>query len=508
MLTPALVLLSDADADAPDLPGVATVSKDDAWDDGGYALGVAAAARGALWCDRPYFTGHPSIGWLVAKIDRVTAAGGYAQLGNEQNLVPEGWTGGPAGWRLLDAAVRLSVTHPDRLLAMPPSPGTDDWPAWVTPDGPHAVHAYGLLPLMQATVRWYLRNTTGDLFVTECNPGAGNSFDLDRWADEHFRPFLDWCATEPRVRMVAYFAWRWRRAPPMPSSVDAAGTRIETVLRTWRAPEVPVAVLKGIDISSNNGAVDLGLVKADGYAFVAIKASGDEGGGDNVYFDPPFFERWHAANAQELVRIAFHYGRPSVASPAQSVTTLQRALQAVGGLKTGDLIAVDLEDPKVPDGVSLHQWTAEWLALAEQVFGVTPGKYSAKYYTSTHDLEHPDLERFWTWWAAWQATMPAATVGWRPITLWQNSSTARVPGVAGDCDTDVFAGTVDQLRALGLPESAGPSGPDPAGPDASDFDVAASRDRLWTEADALEANGYPWFGAGIKALVAQSKGDK
>jgi hypothetical protein len=40
------------------------------------------------------------------------------------------------------------------------------------------------------------------------------------------------------------------------------------------------------------------------------------------------------------------------------------------------------------------------------------------------------------------------------------------------------------------------------------FDVAAARDRLWAEAEELATAGYPWFSQGIKAAVAQNKGDR
>lgn len=236
MIAQGLVLLSQNDADAPALPAVATVSKDDAWDDGGRGLGEAAAAQGRLWCDRPYFTGNPSIDWMVAKIDRVTDADGWAQIGNEQNLELEGWSGGPAAWRDFDADVRARVKRPDRLLAMPPSPGVAGWPEWVTPAGPFAVHAYGTLDGMRGIVEWYLENTDGQLCVTECNFGAGNAVDVDAWANDHLIPFLDWCATQPRIVAVAYFCWRWHGGPSLPTSVDAAGTAVETVIRDWRPP--------------------------------------------------------------------------------------------------------------------------------------------------------------------------------------------------------------------------------------------------------------------------------
>jgi lysozyme len=478
VLKPALVMLSDDDTDAPVLPGIATVSKDHDADGGAYAHGAALAGAGNLWVDRAYFTGRPDQDWVVAKCRRVTEAGGYFQYGNEPNHPDEHWDGPPVSYSASFVLARMAYPE-GRWLYAPPSPGLDGWRDWVPTgdlDLDYAVHCYGSFARMREVVAWYLDSTAGDLFVTECNPGAGNTFDLNHWAWNDLHPFLDWCATESRVRMVAYFAWRWDQSPRLPSSVDAAGTAVESVLRAWIPPpqEVPVPVLTGVDISNNQGAVDLGLVKAAGNAFVAIKASGDEGRG-NVFLDPFFPENWHQANAHELVRIAYHYARPSAVTPAQSVTTLERALQAVGGLKVGDNVALDVEDPEVPEGVSLHVWVAEWLALAEQVFQVAPYRYSAHYYTSTHDLEHEDLARYPVWWASYQAIKPAPSRGWAPIRIWQNSASGRVPGVGGDVDTDLFEGTREELLALGklgLPELVEPAVPPY---------VVSALDWIWSE---------------------------
>jgi GH25 family lysozyme M1 (1,4-beta-N-acetylmuramidase) len=232
--------------------------------------------------------------------------------------------------------------------------------------------------------------------------------------------------------------------------VDPISGRLAAVTGPLPTPpeEQPVTT-PGIDVSNHNGIVDWPRVAASGVRFAGMKASGDEGIG-NVFVDPTFPDNWHQSRANGLIRIAYHYCRPSVVSPAASVTTFQRAIQAVGGLASGDLVALDLEDPGVPDGVSLHVWAAEWLALAEDVFGVAPVKYSARYYTSTHDLEHDDLERFPTWWASYQATIPPSATGW-DIDIWQNSASGTCPGVSGQVDTDLFLGTVEELRLLGLP---------------------------------------------------------
>lgn len=233
------VLLSDQDADAVDLPCVATVSKDEVWDHGGLPLGVTAASSGRLWLDRPYFTGNPAVPWLVQHADRCTTAGGWAQLGNELNLPMERWEGGREAWFALEDRVRAGAQHPDRLLAMPPSPGVAGWQDWVRHDDrPQAIHAYGSFGEMRAIVEWYLTTTTGPLFVTECNFAAGRSVDRDAWAEGELRPFLDWCAAQPRVRAVAYFAWRWRIPDSaLATPLDAAGTAIERVIRTWTPPE-------------------------------------------------------------------------------------------------------------------------------------------------------------------------------------------------------------------------------------------------------------------------------
>lgn len=234
MLRQALVILR-GDADPPELPGIATVSKDDAGNDGGYALGLAAAGRGALWVDRPYWTGNPSLDARAARYERVIAAGGYVQDGNELNLPEEGWRGDAEAYQRHHDALAARVSDPNRLLFQPPSP-SGDWHRWIGVGRAYAVHAYGEFTQMRETVQWYLDHTIGELFVTECNPGAGNRFNLDAWAEDHFRTFLDWCAQQPRVRMVAYFAHSWDQSPRLPSSIDARGTKVIDVLRSWSPP--------------------------------------------------------------------------------------------------------------------------------------------------------------------------------------------------------------------------------------------------------------------------------
>lgn len=232
----AFVVLSDKDADNPELPGIATVSKNTPWDEGGFYLGEQCVRRGGLWVDRPYFVGNPGIDWLINECRNVTEYGGYCQVGNEPNLDVEGWQGGPQAWFKLWE--KLNQRYPEgNWIAGPPSPGTRDWQVWVIPTAKrHAVHCYGSFQQMQNIVQWFLLHTGSDLYITECNPGAGNTFDLNHWAWNDFKPFLDWCSQQPRVKFVAYFAYHWDMSHTLPNSIDGAGTEVETVLKTWQPP--------------------------------------------------------------------------------------------------------------------------------------------------------------------------------------------------------------------------------------------------------------------------------
>lgn len=232
-------ILSDRDTDAPPMSAVLTCSKEDDWDHGGWQLGHDESFHlGAVWIDRPYFTGNPTPEWLAQKVKRNHKAGGLTQLGNEQNHPIEAFHGAPADLFALHDAVlaRLTPDEQEGVIASPPSPGFPEWQRWVNKTArKHAVHCYGDRQLMQAVVQWFLDNTTADLYLTEIDPGAGNRFDLDAWARDHLRPFLAWCEAQPRVQVVLYFAWKWNESRDLPSSVDAAGTAVATTLRDWVA---------------------------------------------------------------------------------------------------------------------------------------------------------------------------------------------------------------------------------------------------------------------------------
>lgn len=227
--------------------------------------------------------------------------------------------------------------------------------------------------------------------------------------------------------------------------------------------EPPPMQIRAIDISNNNGHVDLARVKAAEYEVVIVKISEDDWGDDD-FFDSYAAENLANARALGMGVGVYTFLRPSKSSPAESITLIQRALAKLGGLQPGEVVALDVEDEQFTG--DLHVWLAEALALGSQVFGFPIWKYSADWYTSTRNLEHEDLALFPTWWASYQDTLPTPQAGWGPIRMWQNGVLAAgaVPGVAGQCDVNVFFGSLPDFKALGKPGAAEPA-PTPAPPD-------------------------------------------
>lgn len=439
---------------------------------------LAVAPAGALRIFRRYWSVGDQDAILTARdADRVVddllaALAGYRHANLYVEVLNEVGKGRRDDYLALLALV-VPRLHAAGLKVAGPSWSTGDyeqadWDAfraarWCGLDA-IALHAYwgaqGFTPYHALRYRTYWRPGQGDpsfLVISECGrdrvEGGKGGWKADGLAPAVYlgelAAYALTIAQEPRGLVVAtpFTAgptpdWTNFDTDPLSAPLAATAGPPPTV------PQEQPVTTPGIDVSNHNGVISWPRVAASGVRFAGMKASGDEGIG-NVYVDPTFPDNWHQSRANGLVRIAYHYARPSAVSPAASVTTFQRAIQAVGGLHVGDLVALDMEDPGVPDGVSLHVWTAEWLALAEDVFGVRPVKYSAHYYTSTHDLEHDDLERFPTWWASYQASIPPSATGW-DIDVWQNSASGTCPGVTGQVDTDLFLGTVEELRLLGL----------------------------------------------------------
>ncbi|MGE3267142.1 MAG: GH25 family lysozyme [Chloroflexota bacterium] len=273
------------------------------------------------------------------------------------------------------------------------------------------------------------------------------------------------------------------------------------------------AYLRGIDVASHQGAVDWTAVAASGVTFGFTKATGG-----TWYRNPTFAANWLGIKAAGLVRGAYHYafelsgaswpGDGPEAEAAYFVAELQRS----GGIVPGDLLALDIEDTRVPDDEPLGDWCLRWCREVERLAGVRPFIYTGAWYSQPHRLQDvPTLRAYPLWIAAYQQSLPSVPAPWDRIAIWQHSSTGRVPGISGNVDLNVFDGSRDELLALGKPgaETGVPSEYSVGagilaamqargdGPASDEVYVKANGRDAYSEAFGRSGSRYVWVGGRV-----------
>lgn len=204
--------------------------------------GVGAGMRSPKRLLRLYFKGRPPAEEIATKARGWAGQVECIQIGNECNLAEEGFGGTPAEYLAWFLEVkRLAPGVPLGWGA--PSPGVWGWDRWY--DGADAAdvivcHAYGSFGEMQAVVTYVLSRFPGKpIWVGECNFGAGRKVDVNAWVRDDFKPFLDWCSRQPQIVAVNYFARTWNESANLPTSVDGAGTAIETLIKSFVPASLP-----------------------------------------------------------------------------------------------------------------------------------------------------------------------------------------------------------------------------------------------------------------------------
>ncbi len=202
-------------------------------------------------------------------------------------------------------------------------------------------------------------------------------------------------------------------------------------------------VILGLDVSdAQKGTNWQPVITQGGRVFTGIKAT--EGIG---WTSPTFHRDWALAGASGLARIAYCYSRPDLGNDPAAEADYLVGVVAAQGLAHGDNFALDIEDPKIVGDQSAY--ADAFCSRIEQRTGIAENYlYSYGPFIAAHGLNDPALRRRRLWFADYQATRPPDPAGW-PITIWQNTDVAIIPGVVKPCDGDVCELTIEQLKALG-----------------------------------------------------------
>ena len=193
--------------------------------------------------------------------------------------------------------------------------------------------------------------------------------------------------------------------------------------------------IHGIDVSRYQHLIDWASVAQSGKRFAFIKATE---GGD--YVDPHFLDNWVGAQRAGLARGAYHFMywcRPAEQQAAwfkQVVPRDPSALPPVLDLEWGGSKSCP---QRVSKEKALHM-VEVMLREMEAHTGKRPIVYTdINFHEAVLEGELPDYPH----WIRSTAAEPQARYKDRTWTLWQYTTTGRVPGIGGDVDRNAFYGS-------------------------------------------------------------------
>jgi lysozyme len=213
----------------------------------------------------------------------------------------------------------------------------------------------------------------------------------------------------------------------------------------------------GIDVSYHNGLINWAAVAADGITYATIKAtSGEADGGTD---SPAYFRAQAPAMAQAIPLCGgYHWLKPIAQTSAavQVQTFLDVMREGLGGHE-GHIVQLDVEEGMPAD---VRAWKAEWDRRTD---GYPVALYLPDWLENQWGTNRIGAFGFAAWWSSEYVTgsqRPYRTVAggvtaahWHsqdavPADVLQFTSTAHVDGVSGNCDVNIYRGTLAQLTAL------------------------------------------------------------
>jgi lysozyme len=226
-------------------------------------------------------------------------------------------------------------------------------------------------------------------------------------------------------------------------------------------------MIRGIDVSCAQGSIIWwSKVVAEGISFAIVKA----GEGNKPGPDPMFARNVAGARAAGLLVGAYSFLYPLPPKPGEPlhdpVAQAQYHFAQCSGLgsRDGELGPfVDAEWPAPQDfdkwGCSpaqIRAWLLAYLVEAERLWGRVPTLYTyPDWWRAIDGASEPAFARYGLWMASYphpdrwpaEGETPSVPAPWKVATFWQSSGgTLHVAGMV--VDTDVFLGTLDELKAL------------------------------------------------------------
>jgi lysozyme len=171
------------------------------------------------------------------------------------------------------------------------------------------------------------------------------------------------------------------------------------------------------------------------YVFIRATAGKDR-------IDSRFEENWKGAKSRQLIRGAYHYYRPNENSKEQATNFINNVT-----LQKGDLPPVlDIEKlPKTQSVARLKIGLRNWLTAVEKHYGVKPIIYSGESYYK--DFLKEEFSEYPLWIANYNFWRNDLESDWQ---FWQFTEKAKIEGIDGMVDLNIFNGDKNDLLKIGL----------------------------------------------------------
>lgn len=198
----------------------------------------------------------------------------------------------------------------------------------------------------------------------------------------------------------------------------------------WRYP------VHGIDVAKWQGDIDWKTAKRGGVAFAFIKATE---GGDHL--DRKFAENWAAAGRAGVPRGAYHFYyfcRNAAEQARWFIRNVPRDPKALPPVLDMEWNHQSRSCNYKPTPAKIRAEMRRYLSMVERHYGKKPLIYTTVDFYKDNDL---GSLKGYEYWLRSVAGHPSEVYPGQRWSFWQYTGTGKIPGIEGDTDINVFAGS-------------------------------------------------------------------
>lgn len=199
--------------------------------------------------------------------------------------------------------------------------------------------------------------------------------------------------------------------------------------------------IHGTDVSKYQVDVDWNAVRRSGISFAFIKATE---GGDRL--DDRFAEHWNGAKQAGIPRSAYHFYyfcRPAIEQARWYIQNVPRDPNALPPVLDMEWNAHSPTCKLRPNEAIVRKEMKIFLNAVEKHYGKRPIIYTTVDFFDENNLNQLHGYPFWL---RSTAGHPTEKYGPHPWTFWQYTGTGTIPGIKGDADINVFAGSASAWK--------------------------------------------------------------